>query len=334
MTNFDVLVSVIIPVYRVADYLEDCVQSVISQTYSNLEIILVDDGSPDECPALCDDLAFRDSRIRVIHKQNGGLSDARNVGLAEARGGIVSFVDSDDQVEPTMIETMLRAMVQEGADIACCCVKKIYPNREVVQTFPRDKIYSKRKAVYELIKGRDLESFAWNKLYRRDVLGENPFPVRRVFEDMLAMPHVFQRINKAVHVKENLYIYHRRATSILGTWTRDVQAEFTRAQQDRFLYLEPLWPEFSNMMIERYAWSLKDLCNRALESSTDDIRKNAELLSEKLYPFYREHRALLEPFTTEMTRKKYDVLLGNPNLFALTWPTVRKIRTGIYNLHH
>ena len=112
VTNFDVLVSVIIPVYRVADYLEDCVQSVISQTYSNLEIILVDDGSPDECPALCDDLAFRDSRIRVIHKQNGGLSDARNVGLAEARGGIVSFVDSDDQVEPTMIETMLRAMVQ------------------------------------------------------------------------------------------------------------------------------------------------------------------------------------------------------------------------------
>ena len=105
MTNFDVLVSVIIPVYRVADYLEDCVQSVISQTYSNLEIILVDDGSPDECPALCDGLANRDSRSRVIHKQNGGLSDARNVGLAEIEAfgaAPTPFIEFDSSFQRNM----------------------------------------------------------------------------------------------------------------------------------------------------------------------------------------------------------------------------------------
>ena len=330
----DTLVSVIIPVYKVPKYVEACVRSVLSQSYTNLEVILVDDGSPDECPRLCDEFVTLDNRIRVIHKQNGGLSDARNVGLAAAKGDVISFVDSDDTVESKMIETMLSAMVDEGADIAFCCVKKIYPDKEVEQLFPRKKIYSKRKAVFELIRNKDLESFAWNKLYKREILGENPFPVGRVFEDMLAMPTIFQNIKKAVFVNECLYNYYRRATSVLGTWTIDVQAEFTRAQQDRLLYLVPLWPEFSAMMFERYAGSLKDLCKCALDSSPEDVNKIGALLTGELYPFYKEHKGFLAPYTTEMTRRKYDILLGHPGIFAATWPAVRRIRTKIYNLRH
>ena len=328
------LVSVIIPVYKVADTLRDSVASVVAQTHSNLEIILVDDGSPDECPAICDGLGQADERIKVIHKPNGGLSDARNAGFAMAQGDIIGFVDSDDTIEPGMVQAMLEAMQAEGADIACCCVRKIYHDREAVQEFPRTRIYSRRKAIYELINGKDLESFAWNKLYRREVLGDAPFPAGRVFEDMLAMPAIFQCAHKVVHVNRMLYNYYRRDNTILGTWNLNVQAEFAHAHQDRYLQVEPLWPEFGPLMMERYAWSLNDLCNRALKSTPEEMGACSELLSGTLYPFYQEHRALLEPYATEAALKKYDVLLGKPALFASLWPTVRKVRTGLYNLKH
>lgn len=328
------LVSVIIPVYKVADTLRESVGSVAGQTHRELEIILVDDGSPDECPAICDELAQADARIKVIHKPNGGLSDARNAGLAAAGGDVIGFVDSDDTVHPAMVETMLGAMRGMDADIVCCCVRKIYSDREVVQDFPRDRMYSRRKAIYELINSRELESFAWNKLYKREILCEAPFPVGRVFEDMLAMPVIFQRANRVAHVNENLYNYYRRDDTILGSWDLNVQAQFTRAHQDRYLEVQPLWPEFGSLMVERYAWSLNDLCNRALQSTPEEMKACSELLSGTLYPFYQEHRVLLEPYATEAALKKYDVLLGKPALFSTLWPTVRKVRTGLYNLKH
>ncbi len=328
------LVSVIIPVYKVADTLRESVGSVTNQTYRNLEIILVDDGSPDECPAICDELAQADARIKVVHKPNGGLSDARNAGLAAAGGDVIGFVDSDDTVHPAMVGTMLDAMRDKGADIACCCVRKIYPDGETTQEFPRTRMYSRRKAVYELINSRDLESFAWNKLYKREVLGEAPFPVGRIFEDLIAMPAIFQRAARVAHVNANLYNYYRRDNTILGTWNLNVQVEFTHAHQDRYLEVQPLWPEFGPLMVERYAWSLNDLCNRALKSTPEEMKACSELLSGTLYPFYQEHRALLEPYATEAALKKYDVLLGKPALFASLWPTVRKVRTGLYNLKH
>ena len=111
------LISVIIPVYKVEDYLEICIKSVIKQTVTDLEIILVDDGSPDQCPKICDLWAHKDSRIKVIHKENGGLSDARNAGLNVAQGKYISFVDSDDWIAPNMYEIMLKALEKEQADV-------------------------------------------------------------------------------------------------------------------------------------------------------------------------------------------------------------------------
>lgn len=329
------LISVIIPVYKAAESLCRTVDSVIGQSYDNLEVILVDDGSPDESPEICDELARQDARIKVIHKDNGGVSESRNVGVAAANGDYIGFVDADDLVDPNMYGRMLDAMLVNDAQIACCCVKKVYGDRVVCQEFPRDKIYSRRKALYELIRSKDLESFPWNKLYRRDMLGDNPFPVgRALFEDMLAMPAIFQRADKIVHVNSNLYTYFRHDKSALGTWDLNCQAQFTRAHQDRYLEVEPLWPEFGPLMVERYAWSLNDLCNRALKSTPEEMKACSELLSGTLYPFYQEHRALLEPYATEAALKKYDVLLGKPALFASLWPTVRKVRTGLYNLKH
>ena len=123
------LISVIIPIYNVEAYLDECVQSILSQTHKQLEIILVDDGSPDGCPAMCDAWAEKDSRIRVIHKENGGLSDARNVGIDAATGDYIAFVDSDDWIVPEMYEKMLAALKKENADICACNILSCFPDR-------------------------------------------------------------------------------------------------------------------------------------------------------------------------------------------------------------
>ena len=114
------LISVVIPIYKVEKYLCECVDSVINQTYTNLEIILVDDGSPDNCPAICDDYASKDSRIKVIHKENGGQSSARNAGIKIAKGEYISFIDSDDYVSPVYIEQLYSTLKRSGAGLSCC----------------------------------------------------------------------------------------------------------------------------------------------------------------------------------------------------------------------
>lgn len=118
------MISVIVPVYKVEKYLDQCVASIVSQSFSDLEIILVDDGSPDNCPAMCDAWAKRDSRIRVIHKENGGLSDARNAGMAAAKGSFIGFVDSDDIIPPEMYQVLFSLLKQDDSDIAACGIKQ------------------------------------------------------------------------------------------------------------------------------------------------------------------------------------------------------------------
>ena len=125
------LISVIVPVYKVEKYLKRCVDSILAQTYTCLEVILVDDGSPDGCPAICDEYAREDRRVRVIHKENGGLSDARNAGIDAAKGKFLGFVDSDDYVHPRFYELLLQALKEEGADIAGCDVKKVCKTEKI-----------------------------------------------------------------------------------------------------------------------------------------------------------------------------------------------------------
>ena len=123
------LISIIVPVYRVEPYLDRCVQSIVDQTYQNLEIILVDDGSPDNCPAMCDAWAAKDSRVKVIHKENGGLSDARNAGLAAAAGEYIGFVDSDDWISPDMYRLLYENMAEHGSDVSACGVEMVWEDR-------------------------------------------------------------------------------------------------------------------------------------------------------------------------------------------------------------
>ena len=172
-------ISVIVPIYKVEAYLERCVRSLCHQTYKNLEIILVDDGGPDNSGQMCDAMALQDSRIRVIHKKNGGLSDARNAGIEQATGDYIAFVDSDDWYDPTMLEVLYQLCQRNDAQIAECSYRSIYQDHVQAET-------SCSGALLEMTSAQAIESnldwkyckpVAWNKLYRRDVVGDIRYPV-------------------------------------------------------------------------------------------------------------------------------------------------------------
>lgn len=209
------LLSVIVPVYKVEQYLDRCVESIVRQTYHNLEIILVDDGSPDRCPELCDQWAKRDARIRVIHKENGGLSDARNAGIQAASGEYLAFVDSDDYIEREMYETMLAAMGRTDSGIACCGRYVVKGNEKTsMHGMAQETVFSSKDAIRELLLGGAVEESACDKVYRTELFEGLRFPVGEINEDIVIMPALLDRAERVVHVGKSFYYYWQNSSSI------------------------------------------------------------------------------------------------------------------------
>lgn len=185
MSKMDELVSVIVPVYGTEAYLDRCVASITNQTYRNLEIILVDDGSTDHCPEMCDSWADVDGRIKVIHKINGGLSSARNVGIDSANGDYLYFLDSDDWIVPDLVERVMELFLIHKPDIVTFDCNRINEKGEIYATTENIKegMLSKEEAVTELLKG-NINNYAWNKMYKKEVFFNVRFPEGRAWEDM------------------------------------------------------------------------------------------------------------------------------------------------------
>lgn len=212
------LVSVIVPIYKVEEDLEACVESIRNQTYPNLEIILVDDGSPDQCGAIADRLAQEDSRIRVIHKINGGLSDARNAGMESMTGDYVVFVDSDDVLELTFVEEMLGLAKKHGAQIAVCQNSVFNKTMGVVhrhdQTNIVEKCFDAGDAIKTMLYQKDFDVAAWGKIYRADTLAGVQYPKGLIHEDIPTTYKPMLKANKVVYTSKELYRYQVRENSI------------------------------------------------------------------------------------------------------------------------
>lgn len=216
MTN-QTLISVIVPVYKVERYLPKCVESILNQTYSHLEIILVDDGSPDGSGAICDALAQKDDRIRVIHKENGGLSDARNAGIQAARGEYLAFVDSDDWIEPDTYEAMLGLTEKYGVKLVCA--GRYDENDATGETAlglcpQREEVLSSTEVVRRIFRWDGLDSSACDKLFRRELFRDIRFPVGQVVEDVPTIYRVVLLAEKGAMLPKPLYHYVHREQSI------------------------------------------------------------------------------------------------------------------------
>jgi len=214
----DTLVSVIIPVYNVEKYLDRCIQSVLKQTYRKIEVILVDDGSTDKSGDLCEVWKTRDERIIVVHKKNGGLSDARNYGLKYATGTYVCFVDSDDFVDSRFVEVLYRLVEETSTHIAAVGLRE-YSEGDAIQEdnyFPeKTEIVNRNDAISCLLRNARFQDYAWNKIYRRDLFENIEYPVGRKMEDLGTTYKLFRNVDKISYNPCRLYYYFQRDDSII-----------------------------------------------------------------------------------------------------------------------
>ncbi len=238
INNDTPLVSVIVPIYNVERYLDRCVESIVNQTYKNLEIILVDDGSPDNCPEMCDEWARKDNRIKVVHKPNGGLSDARNAGFEVSNGELICYIDSDDWIELNFIHSLYEAMMNAQADVVECATNYVSEDGHVLRirktpdSVHLDKISALRKLVLE----DGVYQTVWNKLYKREVC--IPFEKGKLNEDEFFTWKVFDNINKLALVEKPMYNYLQRGGSIIQSNYSIRRLDGLRAKFERMQELQ------------------------------------------------------------------------------------------------
>lgn len=253
------MVSIVIPVYNVEKYLEDCVNSVISQTYRDLQIILVDDGSTDSSGDICDVFAEKDERIQVIHKKNGGLSEARNVGTAVSDGAFVFYLDSDDYLEQDAINTLMTVQKDSGAEVVIGNYYYTYCNREDIAQPDNSviKVYSRKEAIYLLMQGK-IQTFAWGKLIQADIAKKYMFPVGRLFEDHFWTHLVFQDSDIIACIPQPLVHYRQRKNSISYTFT-EKRLDIIKGWEARISFLQENYPEILPLYLERCAHDVVSL---------------------------------------------------------------------------
>jgi len=217
--------SIIVPVYKVEPYLRKCIDSILAQTFTDFELILVDDGSPDNCPAICEEYAERDSRIIVIHKENGGQASARNRGLDIAKGDYIGFVDSDDWIHPQMYEIMIDVLKEKCVDIVKCdCIRTTQLNIEIndiSKTSIDDSIITLNRYIYvetNFYKYRGfISSMLWDKIYKRNIFENIRLPEGHIFEDAFILPDTLDKTQSIAVINIALYFYFQRDESTMHT---------------------------------------------------------------------------------------------------------------------
>lgn len=216
-----VCISVIVAAYNIEAYIERGVRSICDQTYRNLEIIVVDDGSTDATGALCDRLATEDERIQVIHKTNGGPAEARNVGIARSKGGLIGFVDGDDWIDPDMYEKMCGALMEQNADIAICRYRQVHKTYTEDNSVDRAILFEGQEALQYYVEEREeytIQNAAWNKLYRREILADVSFPVGKWYEDIMFATVALSYADRCIYLDTACYNYIiDREGSIMNT---------------------------------------------------------------------------------------------------------------------
>lgn len=310
MNNNQPLVSVIVPIYNVQDYLEKCFDSIKTSSYKNIEIILVDDGATDSCPEICDRLKETDDRVKVVHKKNGGLSSARNAGFEAASGEYICFIDSDDYIKHDMIEKLLKKALEYNADVVQCGYCKVGENGEKYGAVASENVLldTNKKVLDAFFKDGSYNVVVWNKIYRRELIEGISFVEGKNNEDNMFDADIFVRIQRAYLMKDIGYMYLQRGSSIMG-------GAFTPKKMDAF-------------------YALKYMMKRGREHYPEYIKYIKKLVC--LDAFYIDY--LICANKSEKEYSEYRTTIGNE--FRKNWKDIRnagilgradKIRLGVYS---
>lgn len=310
------LISIIVPIYKVEKYLDECIKSIIKQTYKNIEIILVDDGSPDDCGNICDNYAKEDNRIKVIHKKNGGLSDARNKGIDVAKGRYITFIDSDDYVEFEYIEKLYSTIKENNTLISQCSILKINNRKEIKDRlgYEENCIKTGIEMINDLYSTHLIENVVvWNKMYNIELFKELRFPFGKIHEDEFTTYKIFYNVDKVAIIDNYLYNYRQTDESIIGKKFSTKRLELLEAIEQRLTFFK------EHNEIELYEKTLKYYLEQLrvnyikmklyIENSIDDQKK----LIKKYRKNYKKYIEMED--ISAVNKLKALIFYVSPNMF-------------------
>lgn len=245
-------ITVVVPIYNVEKYLKKCIESILNQTYDNLEILLIDDGSTDNCLKICNDFKKKDSRIKVIKKENGGLSDARNYGINAATGKYIFFIDSDDYVSCDIIEYLHKILIDNKADISTCLYQPFYEDDKEVKSITGNYyVYDTIKGLENLLYQKNCTTSAWGKLYKTKLFKDIRYPKGKICEDLPTTYKLFSKAKKIVISDSKKYFYLQRANSIINSKFNIKRAEAMKFASEETSYILKNYPSLKNAAINR-----------------------------------------------------------------------------------
>lgn len=307
-------ISVIVPVYKVEKYLHRCVDSILNQTFTDLEIILVDDGSPDDCGKICDEYAQKDPRIRVIHKKNGGLSDARNVGIDASRGKYIGFVDSDDYIEKDMYEYLYSIITKEFADVAMCDLFHCFAGKEI----PRHgcnyyEVTDSVNAIYCVLEGTIASISVVNKLFQKDLFDHLRFRIGKTAEDAFIMVDLLAKAHRVVITNCQKYFYFHREDSITTKPFNNRDLDIVEAYEYNYRRAMEISPQLEEPAMIRRCWCRFYILDKMMLSDG-----NYDRTIEKEYVrFLKDHRKFIfQRGIFHLSRKvSFIALMFSPSLY-------------------
>lgn len=327
------LISIIVPIFNSEKYLRKCIESIINQTYANLEIILVDDGSSDDSLNICNEYAMKYKNIKVISNINQGVSEARNKGLKKAKGNFIGFVDSDDTIHPQMYEILMKVLKTNNADISCCSFYINCENNYKIREDIINVVYSfnNEESINLLYGDIALEmSVLWNKLYKKYLFENIEFPRNRIHEDQSVLYKLLYKSNKFVYINEKLYFYIKRENSIMNKTFNKERFYIFDAYRERTEFFK------SNNLEELYTISINHYLKRFIEHyleysniNYDDINNLKELYYDKYYKKYScslNNRIIL--------KLKYRFFYNNPKIYIFIYKFNYKLKNKLLNIHN
>lgn len=275
--------SIIVPVYNVEKYLRKCIESILNQTFKDFELILVNDGSLDKCGEICDEYVKKDKRIKVIHKNNGGQSSARNAALDIAQGDYIGFVDSDDWIDPDMYETLYNLIIKSKKDIANISFTKVFKNKKEIFSSHQEILLEKMTAMEELINHKLYGNYFWANLFKSSLIKQFRFKEGIIFEDVDLMYRIFDKSNGIITIGAPKYNYLQRENSTINTYKKNKNIDFHLIKNERREFLEKhyftIYKKNKTMLYnEDEFWSIYDLLLLILKDTSLESKKKLEKL--------------------------------------------------------
>lgn len=274
------LISIVVPVYQVEPYLKRSIESILRQTYQNIEIILVSDFAPDQCGRICDDFAKKDQRVKVIHKEHGGLSAARNAGLDIVSGEYIGFVDSDDWIEPDMYEYLINGIKKTNADISICSFWEEHSYTARVVGTKANTLLDRSEAIRDLVTTNGITNTVWNKLYHRSLFDEIRFPEGRLSEDSATTYRIFAKADTICILTDPKYHYFINPKGLMRAKNLNRELDFWMAAKQRYYDLLPFYPELEEPLKVDIMQAIMNIWSMMWDLDRTEWHAHADLLNE------------------------------------------------------